>query len=139
MHWRSRPVPNLGSGSVSGYPTYRELQRFGSCYTLTGRGQVMPPDIWIGTIEISWTNEETPNVFKPAFTVVTTWATSSEEFREKCARMLESYGWKLLEVDRANPVPENVVFDEEVEDMLERTRSNPNAIIYGTFHSYPVM
>jgi len=99
----------------------------------------MPPDIWIGTIEISWTNEETPNVFKPAFTVVTTWATSSEEFREKCARMLESYGWKLLEVDRANPVPENVVFDEEVEDMLERTRSNPNAIIYGTFHSYPVM
>src|SRR4029077_6251277 len=58
MHWRSRPVPNLGSGSVSGYPTYRELQRFGSCYTLTGRGQVMPPDIWIGTIEISWTNEE---------------------------------------------------------------------------------
>jgi hypothetical protein len=23
--------------------------------------------------------------------------------------------------------------------MLERTRDNPNAIIYGTFYSYPVM
>jgi hypothetical protein len=23
--------------------------------------------------------------------------------------------------------------------MLERTRNNPNAIIYGTYHSYPVM
>ena len=45
------------------------------------------PDIWIGTIEISWSDEKAPNVFKPAFTVVTTWAASPEEFREKCIRM----------------------------------------------------
>ena len=97
------------------------------------------PDIWIGTVEISWTNENTPNVFKPAFTVVTTWASNAEEFREKCLRMLESYGWKLIVVERANPVPDDGEFSKEVEDMLERTRSNPNAIIYGTFYSYPVM
>ncbi|HKN62443.1 MAG TPA: hypothetical protein VJW93_14775 [Candidatus Acidoferrales bacterium] len=97
------------------------------------------PVIWIGTIEISWTNEKTPSVFQPAFTVITTWATGPEEFREKCVRMLESYGWKLLGVERANPVPDGVAFSEEVEDMLERTRTNPNAIIYGTFYSYPVM
>jgi hypothetical protein len=97
------------------------------------------PNIWIGTIEISWSDEKTPNVFQPAFTVVTTWATTSEEFREKCDRMLESYGWRLLGVDRANPAAENGDFSEEVEDMLERTRSNPNAVIYGTFHSYPAM
>jgi beta-galactosidase/beta-glucuronidase len=42
-------------------------------------------------------------------------------------------------VERANPVPDDGEFSEEVEDMLERTRSNPNAIIYSTFHSYPVM
>jgi hypothetical protein len=95
------------------------------------------PDIWIGTVEISWSDENSPNVFEPAFTVVTTWATSPEEFREKCTR--KSYGWKLLSVERAYPVPENGDFGEEVEDMLERTRSNPNAIIYGTFYSYPVM
>ena len=97
------------------------------------------PKIWIGAIEISWSDERTPAVFQPAFTVVTTWAASSEEFREKCVRMLESYGWKLLGVDRANPAPEEGDFSEEVEDMLERIRGNPNAIIYGTFHSYPVM
>jgi hypothetical protein len=51
--------------------------------------------------------------------------------------MLESYGWKLLDVEGANPVPEAGDFSEEVEDMLERTRNNPNAIIYGTFYSYP--
>jgi len=37
------------------------------------------------------------------------------------------------------PVPEAGEFSEEVEAMLERTRNNPNAIIYGTFYSYPVM
>jgi predicted fused transcriptional regulator/phosphomethylpyrimidine kinase len=83
--------------------------------------------------------DDEKGAFRPAFTVVTTWAASADEFREKCIRILESYGWKLLEVDRANPVPDNVEFNEEVEDMLERTRSNPKAIIYGTFYSYPVM
>ena len=110
-----------------------------TCNTLTRGGQVTQPDVWIGTIEISWNDEKTPNVFQPAFTVVTTWATSPEEFREKCIRMLENYGWKLLAVERANPVPDNGEFSEEVEDMLEKTRNNPNAIIYGTFYTYPVM
>ncbi len=67
-------------------------------------------------------------MFQPAFTVVTTWASNAEEFREKCLRMLESYGWKLIVVERANPVPDDGEFSKEVEDMLERTRSNPNAI-----------
>jgi hypothetical protein len=100
---------------------------------------VIRPDVWIGTIEISWSEDKTPTVFRPAFTVVTTWATSPEEFREKCVRMLDSYGWKLLHVEHANPVRKDGEFSEEIEDMLERTRTNPDAIIYGTFYSYPVM
>jgi hypothetical protein len=95
--------------------------------------------MWIGTIEISWSDEKSPVVFRPAFTVVTTWAADAEQSRDNCIRMLESYGWKLLGVEQANPVPEDAEFSEEVEDMLERTRVNPNAIIYGTFHTYPVM
>ena len=99
----------------------------------------MRPDIWIGAVEISFANENRTTVFKPAFTVITTWANNAEEFREKCIRMFETYGWKLMGVDRANPVPDIGKYSEEVEDMLERSRSNPNAIIYGTFHTYPVM
>lgn len=97
------------------------------------------PEIWIGTVEIYWANDNNPTVFKPAFTVITTWACNAEEFREKCNRMLEHYGWKLIEVDRTNPVPDDAAYGEEVEDMLERTRSNPNAVIHGTLHNYPVM
>lgn len=97
--------------------------------------------IWIAVIEISFTDPEGPTTAKPkpAFAVVTTWATSSEEYKEKCERMLKSYGWNLIEVDNAGPASERGDFSDEVEDMLERTRSNPNAIIYRTFHSYPVM
>jgi hypothetical protein len=95
--------------------------------------------IWVGTIEISYLDHEDSDKRKSAFTVVTAWASSAEEFRQKCERMLESYGWKLLDIDRANPAPENCEYNEEVADQLERTRVNPNAIIYGTFYTYPVM
>ena len=97
------------------------------------------PVIWIGTVEILWSEDKDPNVFRPAYTVVTTWAVSPEESREECIRMLHSYGWKLLDAERSNPEPDNGKFGEEAEDMLERTRSNPDAITYGTFYSYPVM
>ena len=96
-------------------------------------------EIWIGTIEISFFDWEKPEVRKNAFTVVTTWASNIEQFEQKCVLMLESYGWTLLGVDKANPAPIEGEFSEEVADMLERTRTNPNAIIYGTFHTYPVM
>jgi hypothetical protein len=132
-------IESVDARAVFDYSTYQDLQRSLSCNILIRRGHMTQPDIWIGIIEISWMSEKIPNVFQPAFTVVTTWAASPEEFREKCIRMLESYGWKLLDVERANPVPDDGAFSEEVEDMLERTRSNPSAIIYGTFHSYPVV
>jgi hypothetical protein len=95
--------------------------------------------IWVGTIEISYLDHEESDKRKNAFTVVTTWASNADEFRRKCELMLESYGWKLLGIDRANPAPENYDYNEEVADQLERTRVNPNAIIYGTFYTYPVM
>ena len=37
-------------------------------------------------------------------TTVMTWACNAKEFSQKCTRMLESYGSKLLGIDRASPV-----------------------------------
>ena len=99
----------------------------------------MALEIWIGTIEIGYFEWERPDIRKRAFTVVTTWASSTEEFTEKCRQMLESYGWQLLTVERANPASALCDFGDEATDMLERTSANPNAIIYGTFYAYPVM
>jgi hypothetical protein len=100
---------------------------------------VTQPRVWIGTIEISCNNEQSPDVFQPVFTRVTTWASNPKEFREKCVRMSTECGWNLLGVVRASPVPDDREFTEEIEAMLERTRGNPNAIVYGPFHSYPLM
>src|SRR5262249_19071855 len=96
--------------------------------------QGMSPEIWIGTVEIRYFDWDSPDIRKNAFTVVTTWASSSEEFAEECKQMLESYGWCLLGVERANPASILHDFSDEVTDMLERTSVNPNAIIYGTFY-----
>jgi hypothetical protein len=104
-------------------------------------------EIWIGVIEINYgtdtvdsadeTEDQTPNKRESAFTNVTTWASNYEEYSQKCRKMVEGYGWTLIGVENANPVPDDVEFSEEVEDMLERTRGNPSAIIYGTFSYVP--
>ena len=79
---------------------------------------------------------ESTDAMKRAFTVITMWAGSFDEFARKCRQMAESHGWKLLNVERASPVPDDRIFNNDVEDMLERTRENRDAIIYGTFHAY---
>jgi len=95
--------------------------------------------IWVGTIEVSYIDHEDSDKRKNAFTVVTTWASDAEEFRARCERMLQTYGWQLLGVERTNPALESFDYNAEVEDQLERTRINSNAIIYGRFYTYPVM
>jgi hypothetical protein len=48
--------------------------------------------IWVGTIEISYLDHEDSNKRKNAFTVVTTWASSAEEFPWRTTRhVLVSY------------------------------------------------
>jgi hypothetical protein len=120
--------------NLSGKLTYQDLTAFDGIISTT-----MAKVIWVGTIEISYLDHEDSDKRKNAFTVVTTWASSVEEFRRKCELLLESYGWKLLGIDRANPAAENYDYNEEVADQLEKARVNPNAIIYGTFYTYPVM
>ena len=94
----------------------------------------MPSEIWIGIVEISYFDGDTPDIRKNGFTVVTTSASDTEEFAKKCQRMSESHGWHLLGVERASPASVRHDYSDEVQDMLERTRVNPNAIIYGTFY-----
>lgn len=99
----------------------------------------MSSQIWICTVEISFFDPSRPDTPKNAFTVITTWASDHEEFAAKCKQMLESYGWNLLGVEKSNPASPAHNYSDDVADMLERTRINPNAVIYGTLHTYPVM
>jgi hypothetical protein len=53
--------------------------------------------------------------------------------------MLNNYGWNLVDVERAARFDEVAEYSDEIEDMIERTRANVNAIIYGRLYTYPVM
>ena len=98
---------------MSGNPTYQDLTAFDGIISST-----MAMEIWVGTIEISYLDHEDSNKRKNAFTVVTTWASGAGEFRRKCELMLESYGWLLLGIERANPAREDYDYNEEVADQF---------------------
>jgi hypothetical protein len=70
------------------------------------------------------------------FMNVTTWADSAEVARSKIENYLNSFGWHLVSVEKADVIEEDAEYGEEVADMIDRTRNNGNAIILGTFHTY---
>ena len=83
---------------------------------------------------IAQTDERAPS--KIGFMNITTWADSQETASAKIQDYLESLGWHLVSVEQAHVVDEDKKYGEVELDMIERTRSNPNAIILGTFHTY---
>jgi hypothetical protein len=70
------------------------------------------------------------------FMNITTWAVSKEDASSKIEKYLNSFGWSLVSVDKAEVIDEGSEFGDEVAEMIDRTRSNPNAILLGTFHTY---
>ena len=70
------------------------------------------------------------------FMNITTWADSKDAATLKIERHLNSFGWKLVDVDMADVIDEDLGYEDEVVNMIDRTRDNPNAIILGTFHTY---
>ena len=90
--------------------------------------------IWLVLTEIVAQTTGQPSEI--GFMNVMTWADSCDSAGAKIKQYLESFGWHLVSVEKADVVEENVVYGEDVADMIDRTRNNPKAIILGTFHTY---
>jgi hypothetical protein len=43
----------------------------------------------------------------------------------------------VLGVENARPVASENSFNEEIAEIIERAKNNPNACIFATFHYYP--
>jgi hypothetical protein len=101
-----------------------------------------PRQLWIGITEVrpsSAKPNETIGHAKGAFVNIVTWASDAPEFKRNAELILDALG--LIVVDVQNPEPvvvrrSKAEFDEAIKDMIDRAKSNPNAIIYGTFHTY---
>jgi hypothetical protein len=92
--------------------------------------------IWKVLAEIQVEPDAMPSGSTKGFMNVTAWANSAEAARGKLARYLESFKWHLIDIEDAHPIDDDHEYGEEIEEMIERTRNNPNAIILGTLHTY---
>ncbi len=74
-----------------------------------------------------------------AFTNIVTWAADSSEFRTKAETIAATMHLFVVDIEDAEPLAERTKrcsVDDQIEDMARRAESNPNAIVYGTFHCY---
>jgi len=100
--------------------------------------------LWIGMVEVRASNggSDVLGTTKGAFVNVVTWASGAAEFRRHAELVMNTLG-KLFVIDVVDPEPVETRrartkghFEEDIEDMISRARTNPDAIIYGTFHTY---
>jgi hypothetical protein len=96
-------------------------------------------ELWIGLVELKPLDRK---VFDAAgaFTYIVTWANDPESFRRRAdviAAKMELYVWGVEEVEPLAARVKRYSLTEELDDMVLRAESNPNAIVYGTFHCYP--
>jgi hypothetical protein len=96
--------------------------------------------LWIGKVEVRPLKGSTPlGDAKGAFVNIVTWAQNVEGYRRNADLVLGKLRLFVVEVENPEPVSvrrEKAVFDEEIEEMIARAQDNPNAIIYGTFHTW---
>jgi hypothetical protein len=69
-----------------------------------------------------------------------TWACDIEGFRQNAQTIAATLDMFVADIEGAEPRADRTkawTLTEEIEDLVLRAESNPNAIIYGTFHRYP--
>jgi hypothetical protein len=93
--------------------------------------------IWKLVAEVLVEPGDMPSGLTKGFMNVTTWADSADSAAKKLAKYIERFNWHIISIEDARPIADNENFaDEQMEDMIARTKTNPNAIILGTFHAY---
>ncbi len=95
-------------------------------------------ELWRLIIETSVPPEDFPTGATLGYMNVITWASSAVEAEAKIAAYLKTFDWHVLEVDQSHRVDDLSDVGEVLQEMIERARTNENAIILGTFHSYRV-
>jgi hypothetical protein len=97
-------------------------------------------ELWKGLVELRrLPHSDLLHDAAGAFTYIVTWASDAVEFREKAECLADSLGLYVFGVEHEHPVADDMdsAVSEEIADLIERAESNPNAILYGTFHTYP--
>lgn len=104
----------------------------------------MQKQLWIGMVEVraAGRKSEILGNMKGAFVNIVTWALDAKQYRHNAELIINELGGLFVsEVVDPEPVEARRArtgggFDENIEDMISRAEGNPDAIIYGTFHTF---
>ena len=96
--------------------------------------------LWTGLVEVrALKRSEILGDAKGAFVNLVTWAANALQFRSNAELVLGKLNLFVIEIENPEPVSDRrkkTDMEDELEDMIARAEDNPNAIIYGTFHTW---
>lgn len=92
--------------------------------------------IWMTTAEVQVEAGDMSSGDTLGFMRVTLWAGSSEDFLQKLEAYLAKHKWKLLSSDRTQEVDPSLDYGDEVNQMIDETLQDHNAVRLGTYYSY---
>jgi hypothetical protein len=98
----------------------------------------MQHELWIGLVEMRPLDRKAYGA-AGAFVDILTWASNPAEFRSKAETIAATIDLCVVGVEKEQPLSARLakaVASEELEDMISRAEGNPNAIIWGTFHTW---
>jgi len=115
-----------------------EVARAG-CYCIDGT-PVSNQELWIGLVEVRpLPHSDLLGDAAGAFTHIVTWASDPSEFRQKSENLANHLGLFVVSVETEELVDRRkrrADLAEALEDLILRAEFNPDAILYGTFHTY---
>jgi hypothetical protein len=96
------------------------------------------PELWIGLVEMRPFDRKAYGA-AGAFTNIVTWARDANDFLKKAETIAATLDLYVAGVEDHEPLEERLekhLVDDEIEDMIQRAEFNPEAIVYGTFHTF---
>jgi hypothetical protein len=93
-------------------------------------------ELWIGVVEVL-TEPSAGKGDTRAFTNVVTWAPTAADYIASVTTVFMKYGWSVLGTENERPIAGESDFSEEITEIIESARHNPNACIFAAFHYYP--
>lgn len=92
--------------------------------------------LWIITTEILVQAGDLGSARTKGFTNVVAWADSPQTAQQKVSQVLKSYGWEVLGVEAIRPFDDSRSYEDNLLDLVDQARSNPDACIIGTVFTY---
>jgi nitrate reductase assembly molybdenum cofactor insertion protein NarJ len=96
--------------------------------------------IWIGLVGVrSLPESEILKETAGAYVNVLTWASDRTEFQKKARQLMDHLHLMLDTIENPEPLSNRGSIsdlEDNIADIAARVQENPNAIMYGTFHTW---